>query len=73
MFITQVGVAPRSPQPSDTVGSGEECDPKQARGLDGALLEIAQRPYGEFLLGVVAAGLIAYGLYCFVQARYRRI
>ena len=50
-----------------------EYDPKQARGLDGALLELAQRPYGEFLLGVVAAGLIAFGLYCFVQARYRRI
>jgi hypothetical protein len=50
-----------------------EYDPKQARGLDGALMELAQRPYGGFLLGVVAAGLIAYGVYCFVQARYRRI
>jgi hypothetical protein len=50
-----------------------EYDSKEARGLDGALLEVAQRPYGGFLLGVVAAGLIAYGLYCFVQARYRRI
>ena len=50
-----------------------EYDPKQARGLDGALLELAQRPYGGLLLGAVAAGLIAYGLYCFVQARYRRI
>jgi uncharacterized protein DUF1206 len=50
-----------------------EYDPKQARGLDGALLEIAQRPYGEFLLTAVGVGLLAYALYCFVQARYRRI
>jgi fumarate reductase subunit D len=50
-----------------------EYDPKEARGLDGALLELAQQPYGRILLGVVSAGLIAFGLYCFVQARYRRI
>ena len=50
-----------------------EFDPKQARGLDGALLELAQQPYGGLLLGSVAVGLLAYALYCFVQARYRRI
>ncbi|MDQ3066171.1 MAG: DUF1206 domain-containing protein [Actinomycetota bacterium] len=48
-------------------------DAKEARGLDGALLELAQEPYGGVLLGAVATGLIAYALYCFVQARYRRI
>ena len=50
-----------------------EFDPKEARGLDGALLEVAQQPYGGLLLGAVAVGLFAYALYCFVQARYRRI
>ena len=50
-----------------------EYDPKQARGLDGALLEVAQEPYGGPLLGAVAVGLLAYALYCLVQARYRRI
>lgn len=50
-----------------------EYDPKQARGLDGALLELAQQPYGGVLLGAVSVGLIAFALYCFVQARYRRI
>ena len=30
-------------------------------------------PYGPYLLGAVAAGLIAYGLFQFVEARYRRI
>jgi hypothetical protein len=50
-----------------------QFDPKEARGLDGALLEVAQQPYGGLLLGAVAVGLIAYALYCLVQARYRRI
>jgi Domain of Unknown Function (DUF1206) len=50
-----------------------QFDPKEARGLDGALLEVAQQPYGGLLLGAVAVGLLAYALYCLVQARYRRI
>jgi hypothetical protein len=50
-----------------------EFDPKEARGLDGALLELSQQTYGGLLLGAVAVGLLAYALYCFVQARYRRI
>jgi uncharacterized protein DUF1206 len=50
-----------------------EFDPKHARGLDGALLELSQQTYGGLLLGAVAVGLLAYALYCFVQARYRRI
>lgn len=50
-----------------------EFDPKRARGLDGALLEVAQAPYGGLLLGAVAVGLLAYAVYCFVQARYRRV
>jgi hypothetical protein len=50
-----------------------EYDSKEARGLDGALLEVAQAPYGGPLLGAVAVGLLAYAAYCLVQARYRRI
>jgi hypothetical protein len=50
-----------------------EFDSTEARGLDGALLELSQAPYGGLLLGAVAVGLFAYALYCFVQARYRRI
>lgn len=50
-----------------------EYDSKEARGLDGALLEVSQQPYGDFLLGAVGIGLFAYALYCLVQARYRRI
>ena len=50
-----------------------EFDSKEARGLDGALLELSQQPYGGLLLGAVAVGLLAYALWCLVQARYRGI
>ena len=50
-----------------------EYDPKEAIGLDGALAKLAHAEYGSLLLGGVAAGLLAYALFCFVQARYRRV
>jgi hypothetical protein len=50
-----------------------QYDPKEAVGLDGALAEVAQASYGTFLLGLVAAGLLAFGLYSFVEARYREV
>ena len=48
-------------------------DPNQAVGVDGALRRLADRPYGPWLLAVVAAGLFLYGIYLFVEARYRRL
>ena len=50
-----------------------EYDPNEAVGIDGALLKLAQHDQGPLLLGLVAAGLIAYALYCLVEARYRKI
>jgi hypothetical protein len=50
-----------------------EFEPKEAVGLDGALQKVAEQRYGALLLGAVAAGLLAYALYCFVQARYRDV
>jgi hypothetical protein len=50
-----------------------EYDPKEAVGIDGALLKLVEQPYGRVLLGLVAAGLVAYALYCLVEARYRKI
>ena len=50
-----------------------EFDPKEARGLDGALLELTQQPFGRLILGGVAVGLAAFGLWCIAQARYRRV
>jgi Domain of Unknown Function (DUF1206) len=48
-------------------------DPKQARGLDGALKTLAAQSYGTWLLAVVAVGIAAFGVYCFSQARYRKV
>jgi len=48
-------------------------DPDQARGLGGALQALAMQPFGPYLLGAVALGLIAYGIFMLVGARYRRI
>jgi Domain of Unknown Function (DUF1206) len=45
--------------------------PKAAIGLDGALQKLAHAAYGPYLLGLTAAGLICYGLYCLADARYR--
>jgi hypothetical protein len=45
----------------------------EARGLSGALRALEQQSFGQWVLGVVALGLIAYGLYMLVLARYRRI
>lgn len=49
------------------------ADPNQAKGLDGTLAELAGQPYGPWLLGLVAAGLVAYAAYQLVMARYRRM
>ncbi len=50
-----------------------DYDPKDAIGLDGALQKLAGQSYGEWLLGLTGAGFLAYALFCFVDARYRRV
>jgi hypothetical protein len=50
-----------------------QYDPKEASGLDGALAKLAQADYGPVLLACIAAGLLAYGAFCLVEARYRQV
>ena len=50
-----------------------QYEPNEAIGLDGTLRKLANADYGQFLLGCTAAGLMAYGLFCLVQARYREV
>jgi hypothetical protein len=50
-----------------------QYDPEEAIGLDGALGKVLRADYGDTLLAIVAAGLIAYGVYCFAEARYREV
>ncbi|WOD40146.1 DUF1206 domain-containing protein [Nodosilinea sp. E11] len=49
------------------------ADPSQAKNTEGALQTIQQQPYGGWLMGLVALGLVAYGIHMGFQARYRRI
>ncbi len=55
------------------VKAAVDYSPKDAIGLDGALQKLAQASYGPLLLGVTAAGLVCYGVYCLVDARYRDV
>jgi hypothetical protein len=55
------------------IKAAAEYDSKEAIGLDGALAKLAAQTYGTFLLGLTAVGLLCYGLFCFVQARYRDV
>jgi hypothetical protein len=48
-------------------------NPAQAKGLDSALTELLHQPFGPVLLGIVALGLLAYGVFSFIEARYRRV
>jgi hypothetical protein len=45
----------------------------EAIGLDGALAKLYHQSYGPGLLGLVAAGLIVFGLFSIAESRYRRI
>jgi hypothetical protein len=44
-----------------------------AVGVAGALNSLKHQPYGEWLLGSVAAGLIAYGLWLIAKEPYRQL
>ena len=48
-------------------------DPDEARGLSGTLQTLQQQPYGWALLGLLAIGLVAFGVYSLLEARYRRV
>jgi hypothetical protein len=45
----------------------------EAIGLDGALAKVYDQPYGPWLLGAVALGLLIFGLFSIGEARYRKI
>ena len=50
-----------------------DFDPDKAVSLDGALTAVGQASYGPILLGIVAAGLIAFAAYSVADARYRKV
>lgn len=48
-------------------------DKYEAGGLGKGLSLLARQPYGWVLLGVAALGLLSFGVFSFIEARYRRI
>ena len=53
--------------------AARSANASEAKTTAGALQSIQQQPYGAVLMGIVALGLLAYGVHLMVQARYRRI
>lgn len=53
--------------------SALHVDPKQAKGVDGALQELARQPFGPLLLGGVALGLVFFGVFSVMCARWMKI
>jgi hypothetical protein len=45
-------------------------DPDKSGGLDQALRELLDQPFGSLMLGVIAFGIGCYGLFCFARARH---
>ena len=49
------------------------ASPGRAQGIDGALDYLAKQPYGLWLMGIVAVGLIAFGIYSLMTAAWFRL
>ena len=48
-------------------------DPNNVKGIDGALQTLLHQPYGPWLLGIMALGLISFGIYSALCAKWIRI
>ena len=55
------------------IRSALNYNPQEAGGLPEALAFVAAQSYGPWLLAAMGLGLAAYGIYAFVEARFRRI
>ena len=53
--------------------AAREADSTEAGGIGDSLRELSQADHGSLVLGTVAFGLVAYGLYQLATARYRRM
>ncbi len=53
------------------IGEAWRFDPHYSNGIGGALGALARRPYGGWLLGTLATGLMSYGLFQTLKERYR--
>jgi len=53
--------------------AGYQADPSETRGLGDTLQTIIHQPFGPYSLGIIAVGLVLYGIFMLVVARYRHI
>lgn len=75
--ISRIGVAARGVVLLITAGfvatAALQSDASDVKGVGGVLSSVASQPYGVWLLGAMAIGLICYAFYQVTQARYRRV
>lgn len=55
------------------VRAAVDYEPHRAKGLDDTLRSFAETPLGPWLLVLVAAGLVLFGVFSFALARWRRV
>ncbi|KOT97960.1 MULTISPECIES: DUF1206 domain-containing protein [Streptomyces] len=55
------------------VRAAVDYDPGRVKGMDDTLRSFAGTPLGPWLLGLVAAGLVLFGVFSFALARLRRV
>jgi hypothetical protein len=55
------------------IRAARQSDASQASGVGEALRTLEAQPYGKWILALVGLGFVAYGVYQFANARYRRI
>jgi hypothetical protein len=53
--------------------AGATYDSQKALGLDATLRDMAHHWWGLAVMSIVSVGLIAFGLYSFVEAAYRKV
>ncbi len=51
--------------------AGIQHDPSESRSLDESLRELLARPHGPWLLGLLALGMVLFGAYRVLDARFR--
>jgi Domain of Unknown Function (DUF1206) len=50
-----------------------QAKPGKAKGIDSALIALAKTPLGPWLLGLIAVGLVLFGIYSCCEARWREV
>ena len=50
-----------------------DATPSEAAGVDQVLGAFVDQAYGRWIVTAIAVGLACYGLYSWIEARYRRL